>query len=171
MKDLTLTWNFAAQDSVRCQFCTVILIKKDRDWTRSRRYVGVFVTATHLEQHGVFTPSAVCYCVRRVLLMCDKSKLSHVGLLQPPEVKEAQPAEQSHWARNLKIGAAAVAGGTILAVTGAFCARCAVLCCAVLCCAVLCCSTASHVVLWHAVPCCALLSCYAAVDWAVKAHD
>ncbi|KAA6418450.1 MAG: hypothetical protein FRX49_11610 [Trebouxia sp. A1-2] len=37
---------------------------------------------------------------------------------QPPEVKEAQPAEQSHWARNLKIGAAAVAGGTILAVTG-----------------------------------------------------
>lgn len=37
---------------------------------------------------------------------------------QPPEVREEQPAEQSHWARNLKIGAAAVAGGTILAVTG-----------------------------------------------------
>lgn len=39
-------------------------------------------------------------------------------MLQPPEVKEAQPAQQSSWARNLKIGAAAVAGGTILAVTG-----------------------------------------------------
>ena len=38
--------------------------------------------------------------------------------MQPREVKEAQPAQQSNWARNLKIGAAAVAGGTILAVTG-----------------------------------------------------
>ena len=39
-------------------------------------------------------------------------------VVQPPEVKEAQPAQQSSWARNLKIGAAAVAGGTLLAVTG-----------------------------------------------------
>ena len=39
-------------------------------------------------------------------------------MMQPPEVKEAQPAQQSSWARNLKIGAAAVAGGTLLAVTG-----------------------------------------------------
>ena len=53
-------------------------------------------------------------------------------------MKEAQPAQQSNWARNLKIGAAAVAGGTILAVTGAVhvcfaSSSCAMLCCAQYC--------------------------------------
>lgn len=54
-------------------------------------------------------------------------------MVQPPEVKEAQPAQQSSWARNLKIGAAAVAGGTILAVTGV--ALNLLLCHPMLCCA------------------------------------
>ena len=42
-------------------------------------------------------------------------------VVQPREVKAEQPAQQNNWARNLKIGAAAVAGGTLLAVTGFCC--------------------------------------------------
>ena len=109
-------------------------------------------------------------------------------MMQSPEVKEEQPAQQSHWARNLKIGAAAVAGGTILAVTGPFLrlpvvlccvllnsagfdrSGCAVLCldglcctlllsCLSLCCAVLCCAVLCCAVLCCAVLCCAVLCC------------
>lgn len=65
------------------------------------------VTLSLLTKGGIWSPSSF-----------DPTVTAVTCVLQPREVKAEQPAQQNHWARNLKIGAAAVAGGTLLAVTG-----------------------------------------------------